>query len=270
MLWRPAIRDDAEAWRREVGRNTGYTISDGALMADTRFVAAVADPRILGSSARSGTSGTRGHVLMIVGPDGTGKTTLCTALVKQIAQHSAVRVLANRHGAERPGLLPRRKSRGSPSEPHRHPAYPLLLSLAKVLYYVADFYLGWLVQVRPFVRRGGWVVVERGWWDVLVDPRRYRLSLPRWLCRSLAHVLPRPCLVLVLSAPTAVITARKAQLSDAELMRQMKMWHEILPPKQNRLYLDTSAPRQAVLSKASRAIADLGRVPATARREPDE
>jgi thymidylate kinase len=239
-------------------------------MADTRSVAVVADPRIPGSSGRSGTSGTRGHVLMIVGPDGTGKTTLCTALAKQIAQHSGVRVLANRRGAERPGLLPRRKSRGSPSEPHRHAAYPPLLSVAKILYYVADFYLGWLVQVRPFVRRGGWVLVERGWWDVLVDPRRYRLSLPRWLRRSLAHVLPRPSLVLVLSAPTAVITARKAQLSEAELMRQMKTWHDILPSKQKRLYLDTSAPRQAVLSKAARAIAALGGVQATAGREPDE
>jgi thymidylate kinase len=239
-------------------------------MADTRSVTTVADPRISGSSERSGTTGIRGHVLMIVGPDGTGKTTLCTALAKQMAQHSAVRVLANRRGAERPGLLPRRKSRGSPFEPHRHPAYPPLLSLAKVLYYFADCYLGWLVQVRPFVRRGGWVLVERGWWDVLVDPRRYRLSLPRWLCRSLAHVLPRPSLFLVLGASTAVITARKAQLSEAELMRQMKTWHEILPPKQKRLYLDTSAPRQAVLSKASRAIADLGGVPATVRREPDE
>jgi hypothetical protein len=122
-----------------------------------------------------------------------------------------------------------------------------------VLYSLADFYLGWLVKVRPFVRRGGWVLVERGWWDMLVDPLRYRLRLPRRLRAALAYLTPRPSVVLVLEAPPEVITARKAQLSPPELSRQMRAWREILPAGQCRLYLDTSAPVPALL----RAIADV-------------
>jgi thymidylate kinase len=207
---------------------------------------------------------------MIVGPDGTGKTSLCNALVEQISLRSPVRVLANRSGATRAGLLPRRKPRGSKLEPHRHPDHSRLLSIAKSLYYLVDFYLGWLVRVRPFVRRGGWVLVERGWWDVLVDPRRYRLDLPQWLRRSLAHLMPRPSLVFVLGAPPEVIIARKPQLPEAELVRQMDAWQEILPRGQARLHLDTSGPREEAVQAASRAVDDLisgGAPPAGGRHE---
>ena len=197
---------------------------------------------------------------MIVGPDGTGKTTLCNALVEQTLAHVPVRVLANRRGAERPGLLPRRKLRGSPSEPHRHPAHPPLLSLAKVLYAFVDVYLGWTLKIQPFVRRGGWVIVERGWWDMVVDPQRYRLAIPRRIRRWFARAMPRPTLVLVLEAPTEVITARKAQLSESELVRQMKAWHELLPAGQRRLHLDTSGTIDDTLQQVSRALADLAGV----------
>jgi hypothetical protein len=30
------------------------------------------------------------------------------------------------------------------------------------LYVFVDFVLGWIVHVRPVVRAGGWVVMERG------------------------------------------------------------------------------------------------------------
>jgi thymidylate kinase len=203
----------------------------------------------------------RGHVLMIVGPDGTGKTTLCTALEQHIAARVPVRVLANRRGAESLGVLPARAPRGSTSVPHRHRAHPLLLSVAKLLYSCVDSYLGWLVKIRPFARRGGWVLVERGWWDLLVDPLRYRMRLPPWLRRSVAYLMPRPSLVLVLEAPAEVICARKAQLSVPELARQMRAWREILPSNQRRLYVDTSAPIDDVVETISTAISDLSGVP---------
>jgi len=204
---------------------------------------------------RSRVASLRGRVLMIVGPDGTGKTTLCNALEKHLSKHVPVRVLANRKGAESPALLPRRAPRGSTSAPHRHPAHPPLISFAKVLYSLVDFHLSWLVKIRPSVRRGQWVIVERGWWDMLVDPLRYRTRISARAARVLARLMPRVSLVVVLEAPPEVITARKAQLSSAELTRQMRGWREILPPAQRRLYLDTSAPVEDLVRTISDAIA---------------
>jgi hypothetical protein len=73
--------------------------------------------------------------------------------------------------------------------------------------------------------------------------------------------MPRPSLVLVLEAPAEVIAARKAQLTESELVRQMKEWHDVLPSKQRRLYLDTSAPLPDVLQEAARAISTLAGAP---------
>jgi len=72
-------------------------------------------------------------------------------------------VLAKRPGAERPGILPHREPRGSSAQPHRHAAYPQAISLGKAVYYTVDFSLGWLMKIVPFVRRGGCVIIERGW-----------------------------------------------------------------------------------------------------------
>src|SRR5215210_2525696 len=129
-------------------------------------------PRMRGESPRGQGSG---QVVMIVGPDGVGKTALCTALVEQLSSGVQIRLMAKRPGAERPGILPHREPRGSSAEPHRHAAYSAGVSLGKALYYTVDFSLGWLLKVVPFVRRGGCVIIERGWWDMLVDPLRYRL-----------------------------------------------------------------------------------------------
>ena len=218
-------------------------------------------PRSLGGSG-SGQGG--GQVIMIVGPDGVGKTTLCTALVERLSSNVPIRVLAKRPGAEKPGVLPHRESRGSSADPHRHAPYSAGISLGKALYYTVDFSLGWVMKVVPFIRLGGCVIIERGCWDMLVDPLRYRLSLSPAIRRVLAHAMPRPTVVLVLWAAADVITARKAQLSPAELHRQMDAWDEILPARQRRVWLDTSARPEQVVQEALRALESKNVVP-----EPD-
>jgi thymidylate kinase len=189
----------------------------------------------------------RGRVLTIVGPDGSGKTTLTDALARQTLTDGPVLLLAHRSGARRPGLLPHRKVRGPTTEPHRHQPYPAAVSYVKTLYVWADFVLGWAVRVRPFARRGGSVIIERGWWDTAVDPRRYRLREAPRLVRVLGRLMPASDLVVVLEASPEVIRSRKAQLSVQELKRQRLAWHDLLPPKQPRVYLDASQPAPDVL-----------------------
>ena len=68
-----------------------------------------------------------------------------------------------------------------------------MLSVAKLVVILFDFWLSHLGPWRTVVRGGGVVVVERGWYDQAVDPRRYRLS-PRVkpVALLLRRFVPRP------------------------------------------------------------------------------
>ena len=192
----------------------------------------------------------RAGVLAVGGPDGAGKSTLCAALARDIL--AGREVLHVRF----PGLLPRRDpverqairlGPGGRPDPNNlriyPPPYGRAKAVLKTLYLWVDFWLGWLVRVRPVLRRGGWVIFERGWWDHAVDPRRYRLRPPASrLVPLLGRLLPRTDIVFVLRAPPAQIRARRPELTEEELERQMAQWTRVLPARQRLDVLDTSRP----------------------------
>ena len=128
--------------------------------------------------------------------------------------------------------------------------YPAPLAAIKALALFADFWLGWPLRARPFVRRGGWVLLERGWWDLAVDPRRYRLRPGGRLVRVLGRLLPQSDVLLVLEGPPDALRARKQELPEAELERQVRAWHDVVPAGVRRVHLDTSASLDEVLRRA--------------------
>ncbi|MDQ3661236.1 MAG: hypothetical protein M3454_09305 [Actinomycetota bacterium] len=206
---------------------------------------------------------TRGGVLIIGGPDGAGKSTLAAEIIGEVL--SEVPVMHIRF----PRLLPRRNRErararrlGKDATPNLigprayPPTYPWGTSMWKALYLFIDFMLGWRMRVGPFVRSGGWVVFERGWWDHAVDPRRYRLRSGRPFI-VLGRLIPRADLILILEADPATIHARKPQLSTEELARQMTVWHRILPRTQRRIFLDAALPVAHLIEQVRAHVSDL-------------
>jgi thymidylate kinase len=210
-----------------------------------------------------------GLVVLVAGPDGAGKTTVATALPeaceglfrRHVRQHTRPKVLP------RPGALLGKKSRDW-SRPHDSIPHGRFVSHGLLLYYWLDFFLGGWVRIRPARVRTGLVLVERGWWDLAVDPRRYRLQVPASAVRALGRFLPQPDLALVLDAPADAIRARKRELTEDEMIRQGLAWEDALPNKLRRVRLDASQPLNDVVRAArdeivqvleQRAISRLGR-----------
>jgi hypothetical protein len=150
------------------------------------------------------------------------------------------------------GLLPVRGGHtADPSQPHAQAPYPQGISQAKVLLLFGDSLAGWVVQAWPFTRRGGCLIIERGWWDLAVDPARYRLRPHPRLVRALGRLLPRSDLLIVLEGAPELLVSRKAECSEAEVARQMRAWRDVVPKRQRRVYLDVSPPVDDVVSGAT-------------------
>jgi thymidylate kinase len=169
-----------------------------------------------------------GLLVVVVGPDGAGKSALASSLMARCGAF----FWKSRRIHWRPSLLPRLGAfvGGRPTDPetpHRSTPHGRMTSIAVLLYYWVDFLLGTWLKLNPLRVRSALIVVERGWWDILVDPRRYRLQVPPGLTAALGRLLPNPDLTLVLDAPAAALAQRKQELPKTELDRQRNLWREL-------------------------------------------
>ena len=164
--------------------------------------------------------------LQIVGPDGAGKSAL-SAEMQRLGRLHGVPVEVCHY---RPGVIGPARGDGSPVvEPHAHEARSTGGAVAKLGMVYADTVLGDLPTWRG-KRRRGILVVERGWFDMAVDPRRYRLpaSLRGWVL-ALGRTVPRPDLAVVLHGDPTAINARKPEIGVLEVVRQIREWRSLAP-----------------------------------------
>lgn len=186
----------------------------------------------------------RGLVIGIVGPDGCGKTMLIEEMQRRLPE------IRFRTFHQRPGLLPRRtKHETTFTRPHSHPEYPRALGWLKIMYLFADNLLGWALRIRPAVSRGEVVLIERGWWDMQVDPKRYRLKPGLQLIGILGRLLPRPDYTLVLTASPEMIGDRKGELPQDEIRRQLEQWRDLLSSDWHAKNIDTDRASDIVTAE---------------------
>lgn len=194
-----------------------------------------------------------GLLIVLLGPDGAGKSTLATGLQKGLSRSFPEE--KNLHVHWKPAPFGRHRMAGPPeTDPHGRPARPLALSCCYLAYHWLGFLAGGLTTMLPIRFRGGMVTVDRYFHDILVDARRYRLHKATPGVRGLLRFLTDPDLIFVLDAPAEVLHLRKAEVSLEETRRQLAGYQQIAREFSQTHILDVSRSEQAVIDHGLRVV----------------
>jgi serine acetyltransferase/thymidylate kinase len=193
----------------------------------------------------------QGLLIACLGPQGSGKSSVIEAL-----NNKPLDVFENVHTMElRPGVMRAGTIKPGRSTRYREPR-GRFTTIVKLMMFVADYWLGYWLWIRPKLVRSTLVVSNRYFDDVLVDPRRYRIDRALAFARLLLRWVPRPELWLVFDIPSQALQARQGgELEEEEATRQRGEYRRLLRENENVVVLDADQPLDRIVAQAECAIA---------------
>ena len=165
-------------------------------------------------------------VISFMGVDGSGKTTLSKKLKKLFKSSKYLHL--------KPYILFQDR-RVVVKEPHRQNKSSFIISFLRLF--------SWLISYTIFFfknKKKNIYIFDRYAHDILIDPLRYRHSLPKSLTNFIISFFPKPDLWIFLKPSIKTLKSRKNELSENELRRQIKEYSIFFKNKKNVLRLNTS------------------------------
>jgi thymidylate kinase len=198
-----------------------------------------------------------GIVVVLTGPDGCGKTSVGERLKQRLAGTFYAGFTTYIHW--KPRLLGYKATQSTPfgapcTDPHGKPKRG---PIRNALYFIAhslEIPPAWWLRVRPRLFRNMLVMIDRYYFDFMVDPRRYRLSVTEKWAWFMYRFMPKPDLVVCLTAPAVVIQQRKKEVPLEETERQRKAYEAVVSRLPNGHVIDTDRPLDKVVDEVEAVV----------------
>ena len=125
-------------------------------------------------------------------------------------------------------------------DPHAKKPNGYILSFLRLIYYGFDYIIGyWLKVYSKMIKRSSIIFFDRYHYDYILDPKRMRVKMPRFILRFYCRILPKPDLIICLTAEPSVIVKRKPELSISEINKQIKILNLLNNEFHNMLFIQT-------------------------------
>jgi thymidylate kinase len=206
--------------------NGGDTVSSLDLSASPAIPPGTSNaskPRSRSSDRRS-----RGAFIVIVGPDGVGKTTVARAIIDLHGGPSAYfHFLPTAPG----GMSSRPNDQLLAKPPRLDRSGSIVLGWLRLARNVLRWWFGYLLRVRPALRGGCLVISDRWLYGYLVQPSSLKFYGPHRLALATFRLLSRPDLVVNLTALPDTIRHRKKELTLEQIQEELERWPQLPAPR---------------------------------------
>ena len=167
------------------------------------------------------TDGGRGAFVVMVGPDGVGKTTVARNL---IGLHDGPTAYFHFRPPLFGAMATGPPDGSAPAIDKGRATGWRALGWLRLLRTFLHLWIVHLTTVLPAIKRGTLVVGDRWVYPYLVQPHAVRFYGPRQLASLAIRALPRPDMVVNLTAPRDLILTRKAELTADQIERELVEW----------------------------------------------
>lgn len=187
-----------------------------------------------------------GVSIVFLGPDGVGKTSVIEKLHDFFKK--SFRLFYSTHL-----FFEKKINDNTAVEPYIEKPYNIIFSELKVGYMILRYMLMspklFLIKIRL-----GFTTLERYYYDLLVDPERFRVRKSSLLLNIGHFLIPKPNLVIYLDAPAKTILNRKKELNREQIIYFREKYQNLIKKLPNGYQINADQPLKQVVQDCVKVI----------------